>query len=118
MGSKADFYIGRGKKAEWLGSIAWDGMPAMLPRDIIDATTEDAYRRAVLGFLNMRGDRVLPEDGWPWEWDSSSKTKYAYALDEGKVYACCFGSSWWIAADAEPDHTTLTFKAAKFPKMK
>lgn len=27
MGTIADFYVGRGPKAEWIGSIAWDGYP-------------------------------------------------------------------------------------------
>jgi hypothetical protein len=27
MGTRADFYIGRGTEAEWLGSVAWDGYP-------------------------------------------------------------------------------------------
>jgi hypothetical protein len=27
MGTRADFYVGRGETAEWLGSIAWDGNP-------------------------------------------------------------------------------------------
>jgi len=25
MGTRADFYVGMGKDAEWLGSVAWDG---------------------------------------------------------------------------------------------
>ena len=25
MGTRADFYVGVGKKAEWLGNVAWDG---------------------------------------------------------------------------------------------
>lgn len=31
MGTRADFYIGRGENAEWLGSIAWDGDPWPTP---------------------------------------------------------------------------------------
>ena len=27
MGTRADFYVGRGESAEWLGSVAWDGNP-------------------------------------------------------------------------------------------
>lgn len=27
MGTRADFYVGVGEQAEWLGSIAWDGNP-------------------------------------------------------------------------------------------
>ena len=25
MGTRADFYLGEGSAAEWLGSVAWDG---------------------------------------------------------------------------------------------
>jgi hypothetical protein len=28
MGTRADFYVGRGKDAEWLGSVAFDGYPS------------------------------------------------------------------------------------------
>ncbi len=27
MGTRADFYTGRGQTAQWLGSIAWGGYP-------------------------------------------------------------------------------------------
>ncbi len=27
MGTRADFYVGLGEQAEWLGSVAWDGNP-------------------------------------------------------------------------------------------
>lgn len=30
MGTRADFYVGRGEQAEWLGSIAWDGNPGAI----------------------------------------------------------------------------------------
>ena len=30
MGTRADFYVGRGEKAEWVGSIAMDGVPVLL----------------------------------------------------------------------------------------
>jgi hypothetical protein len=32
MGTRADFYVGRGETAEYLGSIAWDGYPDGLMR--------------------------------------------------------------------------------------
>jgi hypothetical protein len=28
MGTRADFYVGRGPDAEWLGSVAMDGYPS------------------------------------------------------------------------------------------
>lgn len=27
MSTRADFYVGRGAEAEWIGSISWDGYP-------------------------------------------------------------------------------------------
>jgi len=68
MGTRADFYVGRGKTAEWLGSIAWDGYPAGLwpnkdtatakadiPKTpVIAATAEEAYRKAVDELLASR----------------------------------------------------------------
>ena len=41
MGTRADFYIGRGATAEWIGSIAWDGYPDGIPAPILEATDDD-----------------------------------------------------------------------------
>ena len=30
MDERADFYVGRGEDAEWLGSITWNGYPKAL----------------------------------------------------------------------------------------
>jgi hypothetical protein len=119
MGSKADFYMGRGIESEWLGSIQWDGMPASIPSGIINANLEETYREEVDSFLVIRGDGVHADAGWPWKWDTSHGTKYAYAFDTKTccVMASCFGSSWWLASKTEPEHTTLKRKAASFPDM-
>ena len=117
MGSKADFYAGRGTNAEWLGSIAWDGNPASLPTELVGAKDDDAYREEVAKLLSKRGDAITAASGWPWPWSTSHGTKYSYALDKGRVWASCYGSSWWKAASPEPDHTTLRRKAASFPDM-
>jgi len=117
MGSKADFYVGRDTDAEWLGSIAWDGMPAGIPRALLVVTDEEAWRTGVGNLLDARGDTFLPKNGWPWTWDSSHGTKYTYSFDAGRVWACCYGSSWWKADAPEPDHTTLKRKAARLPDM-
>ena len=117
MATKADFYIGRGPDAEWIGSMGWDGYPKGVKPEILQATSEEAFRKAVTSFLGFRGDGVLPEAGWPWKWDDSSKTNYSYAFDSGEVWICCFGSSWWRAKTPEPDHTRLKRKSARFPDM-
>lgn len=108
MGSRADFYVGRGKNAEWLGSVAWDGYPGGINNDgcvndggpgtdhpIFDATTEAGYRKAVGEHLVTQDDTTWPEHGWPWPWENSNTTDYAYAFDGGKVYCSNFGSDWF-----------------------
>jgi hypothetical protein len=84
MGTRADFYVGKGKDAEWLGSIAWDGYETA--DEIDSATTEEGYRSAVSSFLASRDDATLPEQGWPWPWNDSSITDCSYWFFEDKVW--------------------------------
>lgn len=98
MGTRADFYVGRGARAEWLGSIAWDGYPEGIDHGILTAETEDAFRERVSQFLT-REDATLPErDGWPWPWETSYLTDYVYAFDGG-VFICNFDRPWQTLAE-------------------
>lgn len=104
MGTRADFYVGRGETAEWIGSISWDG-----------------YRTAVAAFLAERDDATLPIELWPWPWENSQTTDYAYAWDDRKVYGAGFGYSWWevdLTAEncGEPEEAAPAQKVA-FPDM-
>jgi hypothetical protein len=92
MGTRADYYLGRGERAEWLGSSAWDGHPVSL-KEIAGAETEKAFLDAVNERLS-EDDGTRPKDGWPWPWETSSTTDFAYAWDEGKVWISCFGREW------------------------
>ena len=87
MGTRADFYVGTGEKAEWLGSIAWDGyeVAEKTQHPIRKAKTEEAYRKAVTDLLRSREDGTTPEMGWPWPWNDSGTTDYAYSWDGKKV---------------------------------
>lgn len=130
MGTRADFYVGRGTDAEWLGSIAWDGYPdgvfngtredkEYLPSSIDD---EQWWRTAVAEWLSQRDDRTLPEQGWPWPWDDSNTTDYAYAFDAGKVWGNGFGHGWFVVAEGEPrddkgERTAPDEKPTPFPNM-
>jgi len=114
MGTRADFYVGRGESAEWLGSVAYDGMDLAAP--IKAAADEGAYRIAVAAELAQRDDATLPAQGWPWPWEDSRTTDYAYAWDDGQVWACAFGRVWWPAKDERPDDCGP--KTAVFPNMK
>lgn len=119
---RADFYVGRGKTAEWLGSIAWDGYPDGIEKQIFTAADEALFRLNVKAFLESRDDGTFPADGWPWPWDDSNTTDYAYAFDDGKVWASGFGSPWFDPLQPEPEETDDTpfdeREKREFPNMK
>lgn len=117
MGTRADFYVGRGEGAEWLGSIAWDGYPDGIDKAVKQANTEARYRAAVSAFLGPRKDATLPAHGWPWPWETSHTTDYAYAFDDGRVYGSCFGHKWFNAKRPESEEHGDD-KPTAFPDMK
>lgn len=88
MGTRADFYAGKGKDAEWLGSIAWDGDE--IAGDIRAAKTEKNYRKAVESFLASRDDATLPAQGWPWPWNDSG-TDCSYWFFDGQCWEATVG---------------------------
>ena len=114
MGTRADFYVGRGAKAEWIGSVAYDGHPGSTGVD--DAGTEAAFRESVADRLK-EDDGTTPDMGWPWPWNNSHTTDYAYAFDGGKVWCSGFGRPWWDMSGAEPDDADSP-KTADVPDMK
>lgn len=104
MATRADFYVGRGEDAEWLGSIAFDGYPGGIPDAIRQATTERAYRDAVLDMLRDDDSASGPDHGWPWPWSDSRTTDWAYAFDKDVTWASNWGYSWFPAThDDDPD---------------
>ncbi len=124
MGTRADFYIGRGPKAEWIGSIAYDGYPdGIIPKSeerepwpgdykdepwptgehLFDSKTADEFRSRLERYFMRRHDVTLPEQGWPWPWNNSNTSDFAYAFDDGKVYVTCFGHGWSEIGEYDPD---------------
>lgn len=118
MGTRADFYLGRGEKAQWLGSIAWDGYPEGAPKEIVDARDERKFVLGVETLLQDESSATTPDQGWPWPWDDSRTTDFAYAWDNG-VWISCFGCEW-----SSPERWKETLgeglkdKVAVFPNMK
>ena len=105
MGTRADFYVGIKDKAEWLGSIPYDGYPDGVPMEygIVVCVSEEAYRAAVSKMLDTYEYSTKPEKGWPWPWNDSDTTDYAYTWHNGRVQASCFGHPLFDAVDPEPD---------------
>jgi hypothetical protein len=108
MGVRADFYIGRGEQAEWLGSIRWAGSPEHIDKRILEAKDLEWYKAAIAEILATRDGFVWPSEGWPWPWGDSGTTDYTYAFDDGRVWASCAGSDWFDPLQPEPEHEIET----------
>lgn len=103
MGIRADFYVGRGSGAEWLGSINAVGDPATLA-SFLHAADERQFRRDVALLIDECGQYgIRPDQGWLWPWPTSHLTDYAYAFDGGKIYASAGGSQWFDPFHRPPD---------------
>ena len=120
MGTRADFYVGRGKDARWLGSHAYDGHPeSVLAGPIGDSRSPEDFERAVAAHLAVLDDATVPEQGWPWPWKDSHTTDYAYAFD-GEVFCCRFGREWMTVAEAldqDREGVIGDLKDTTFPDM-
>lgn len=142
MGTRADFYIGRGPQAEWLGSIAWDGYPKGITSGewsgghLFDAASEEEFRVRLETFFQGRDDVTRPGHGWPWPWNDSHLTDYSYAFDDGRVWrtacgpkprqtcaVCDHDKAVWITATEDvqgrtDDDEALTGPVTEFPDMR
>jgi hypothetical protein len=117
MGTRADFYIGRGPAAYWIGSIAYDGHPGGAPKPLQGVTDETAFFVAVRTILSDESWGVTwARDGWPWPWKNSNTTDYAYAFDEGRVWGTCFGRGWW-PMEQEPEDKEDVPKNIQWPSV-
>ena len=108
MGTRADFWVGHGPQAEWLGSVAWDGYQwhEQPECSLMVAANALDFRAAVTSILAGRKDATVPSAGWPWPWNTSATTDYAYVFDDGDTHVYTFGSPA-VADDAEeqPERT-------------
>jgi hypothetical protein len=101
MGTRADFYLGRGERLEWIGSCAYDGHEDTMQKwGIFGAKTEAEY----LANVNLRlseNDGTRPRDGWPWPWETSHTTDRSYTFDGGVSYGSAWGQTWQTVEEYE-----------------
>ena len=118
MGTRADFYLGRGKDAKWLGSVSFDGYPEGIDSEVLTSKTEQEFISRLETFFAGRDDHTSPDMGWPWPWETSKTTDYAYSFDGVKVWASCFGSNWFnpliIDKDGERIETDVKVEFPEF----
>lgn len=117
MSTRADFWIGRGADAEWLGSVAFGGGSWLEPTTALGGALSPAQFRAAVAEIAAQNDHFThPSMGWPWPWPDSRTTDYAYVMHDGVVSAYCFGrpcSADGLSTDAQqvdwfPDMTART----------
>jgi hypothetical protein len=100
---KADFYVGLGAQARWLGSTQVNGAPAELDQlvDLFNngATQESDYTEDTFvqrAFLAVNAAKTLGDgqlgawsdigDTWPHDHDTSVGTDFAYAWNNGCIH--------------------------------
>ena len=92
--TKADFYIGRGIAANWIGSINSDGYLSGIPLEILICANPTFYEELVVEFIKSR-DGIIKTNGdkWPWLWPDSRMTDYAYMFlqDLSRVVVSQYG---------------------------
>lgn len=116
MGTRADFYVGRGKEAKWIGSIGLDGYPDGIPEEVLTSKTPEGFAFEVWRHIKEDRHGTMPEQGWPWPWEDSTTTDYAYSFEDGKIYCSNFGrKAFIIGEEKEPEHSGP--KCEVFPDM-
>jgi hypothetical protein len=134
----ADFYLGTGPDARWLGTLAEIGGPDQVSRldmrashcpttGVLSARDPDTYETAVAALLDHHRDTEagfvaapgLGEDlGWPWL-EATSAEWFAYAFTDRGVRASVRGGPWFTPDLDLPDcgATTGTGPDAELPTV-
>jgi hypothetical protein len=119
MGTRADFYVGTGKDAEWIGSITWDGYPEGNPAPLFLALDEADFRVRAAAIVADGGENggTRPDEGWPWPWKDSGTTDYSYAWTADGVRVSRFGRPWVTREECETEEYGDSAKSVEHPDM-
>jgi hypothetical protein len=108
MGTRADFFVGVGPTAEWIGSTSYDGDPRGLGAAPLMAQSELEFRAAVKRMLDNPGLLTTrPEEGWPWPWTDFRTSDYGYAWDPERGAVASSGRAWVTAQQLRDDHDCI-----------
>lgn len=124
MGTRADFFVGLGPDAEWIGSTSYDGYPDGQGRKPLASCTEEEFRAAVEEMLSDRQRLTTrPREGWPWPWNDFRTADYAYAWDPtGGTAVVSSGRAWvtpaQLAVDPDCLHTGRKLRDDEVPDMR
>ena len=86
---KADFYVGVGRQADWIGSVAKCGEIWAVSTPILLQVNKTMYEELVIEYINFcEGIVANHVCQWPWPWADSKMTDYSYIFipEHEKVY--------------------------------
>ena len=92
--NKADFYVGLGPGAEWIGSVKKCGELWAITTSILLQVSRTMYEEMVIEYIQfcegVVGDHVCK---WPWDWNDSQMTDYSYIFvpEHHRVYMSMLG---------------------------
>jgi hypothetical protein len=114
MGTRADFFVGIGPAAEWIGSVAYDGGWRDAGAGPLSATTEAEFRAAVEHLLLTWSRPVTrPEEGWPWPWEDFRATDYAYAWDPARGAVASRSGRAWVTSQQLKENSDCIYESAR-----
>jgi hypothetical protein len=91
---RADFYVGMGPEAKWLGSVSRCGEIWQVPLSLLIQVNQTMYEEAVAEYIDycqgIQGNHVCM---WPWDWADSRMTEYSYMYipQHEKIYMSILG---------------------------
>lgn len=91
---KADFYVGMGPSAEWLGSVSRCGEIWAISNALLLQVNQTMYEEAVIEYIKFcEGVVANHVCEWPWDWMDSRMTDYSYTFipEQNKVFMSMFG---------------------------
>jgi len=102
MNIDADFYIGKGKEAEWLGSVSSNGDINTIARSsfgqqFLECHTPELFKHFVSNYLHQYRNSVLASQCWPWLWGDSGTTDRSYWFFDDKIWCAVpilFNGKW------------------------
>jgi hypothetical protein len=124
MHSSADFYLGLGVEAEWIGSIGQDARPCDMQPYLLFGPAPEGHEYGREQFVQAAKDAIAdaiaeghgwdPDKGdtWPWDHHTSRGTGHAYCYHENRNVHV-FEDGFLVALH----YPNGTRKPAEFPKM-
>lgn len=90
---EVDFYVGRGKRARYIGGCHSGGQPRLMAAQVLNSRTEQEFRDAIANLPEAYGAMNITF-GWPWKWTHSRDTAYTYSFWKNAVYVSFHGAPW------------------------